>query len=123
MTFENGQAVSDAEVRAVAEEGANIPGKSFVFDGNGLLTVSETLKFDNAPNKATLEAWIKPAGDGTIIELSDMYKLAYSENKIKFSIGEQTVSSESELRADTSSSPFVHICGTTDEQYAYIYIN
>ncbi len=123
VTFENGQAVSDAEVRAVAEEGANIPGKSFVFDGNGLLTVSETLKFDNAPNKATLEAWIKPAGDGTIIELSDMYKLAYSENKIKFSIGEQTVISESELRADTSSSPFVHICGTIDEQYAYIYIN
>lgn len=123
VTFESGQAVSGAKVSAEATDGSGVPGKSYVFSGASNLTVDNDLLLNDATQAATLQAWVRAAKEGTIIEKSGMYKLAYNDKKIEFTAGSQTLKTPKKLSEYVSSDQFVHLSAVASATYLIIYIN
>ena len=123
VTFENGQAVADVEVRAEIAEGEGIAGKAYVADGNDQLKIDNGRLLQEATATATLEAWIRPEAAGTIIKKAGMYELLYKGGKIAFKVGSQEVTSASSLSIYTQDAPYVHVAAVADEDYIYIYLN
>ena len=123
VTFENGQAVADVEVRAEIAEGEGITGKAYVADGNDQLKIDNGRLLQEATATATLEAWIRPEAAGTIIKKAGMYELLYKGGKIAFKVGSQEVTSASSLSIYTQEHPYVHVAAVADEDYIYIYLN
>ena len=123
VTFESGQAVSGAKVSAEPTEGSGVPGKSYVFTGASNLTVDNDQLLNDATQAATLQAWVRAAKEGTIIEKSGMYKLAYKDKKIEFSAGSQTLKTPKKLSEYVSSDQFVHLSAVASATHLYIYVN
>ncbi len=123
VTFESGQAVSGAKVSAEATDGSGVPGKSYVFSGASNLTVDNDSLMKDATQAATLQAWVRAAKEGTIIEKSGMYKLAYNDKKIEFSAGSQTLKTPKKLSEYVSSDQFVHLSAVASATHLYIYVN
>lgn len=123
VTFESGQAVSGAKVSAEATDGSGVPGKSYVFSGASNLTVDNDLLLNDATQAATLQAWVRPTAEGTIIEKPGMYKLAYKDKKIEFSAGTQTLKTPKKLSEYVSSDQFVHLSAVASATHLIIYIN
>ena len=123
VTFESGQAVSGAKVSAEATEGSGVPGKSYVFTGASKLTVDNDSLLKDATQAATLQAWVRPVKEGTIIEKPGMYKLAYNDKKIEFSAGTQTLKTPKKLSEYVSSDQFVHLSAVASATHLIIYIN
>ena len=123
VTFESGQAVSGAKVSAEATEGSGVPGKSYVFTGASNLTVDNDQLLNDATQAATLQAWVRAAKEGTIIEKPGMYKLAYNDKKIEFSAGTQTLKTPKKLSEYVSSDQFVHLSAVASATHLIIYIN
>ena len=123
VTFESGQAVSGAKVSAEATEGSGVPGKSYVFTGASKLTVDNDSLLKDATQAATLQAWVRAAKEGTIIEKPGMYKLAYNDKKIEFSAGTQTLKTPKKLSEYVSSDQFVHLSAVASATHLIIYIN
>lgn len=123
VTFESGQAVSGAKVSAEATDGSGVPGKSYVFTGASKLTVDNDLLLNDATQAATLQAWVRAAKEGTIIEKSGMYKLAYNDKKIEFSAGTQMLKTPKKLSEYVSSDQFVHLSAVASATHLIIYIN
>ncbi len=123
VTFESGQAVSGAKVSAEATDGSGVPGKSYVFTGASNLTVDNDQLLNDATQAATLQAWVRAAKEGTIIEKSGMYKLAYKDKKIEFSAGTQTLKTPKKLSEFVSSDQFVHLSAVASATHLIIYIN
>lgn len=123
VTFENGQAVADVEVRAEIAEGEGITGKAYVADGNDQLKIDNARLLQEATATVTLEAWIRPEAAGTIIKKAGMYELLYKGGKIAFKVGSQEVTSASSLSIYTQEQPYVHVAAVADEDYLYIYLN
>lgn len=128
VTFENGQAVPDVEVRAEATDGTGVSGKAYSFSGYDKLQVANTKLLSNATAEATFEAWFKPDSEGTsnsdatLIEKGNMYALKYADNKLTFKVGTQEVSTES-LADYTASSAFVHVSAVAAADSIIIYVN
>lgn len=123
VTFESGQAVSGAKVSAEATDGSGVPGKSYVFSGASNLTVDNDSLMKDATQAATLQAWVRAAKEGTIIEKAGMYKLAYKDKKIEFSAGSQTLKTPKKLSEYVSSDQFVHLSAVASATHLYIYVN
>ena len=123
VTFESGQAVSGAKVSAEPTEGSGVPGKSYVFSGASNLTVDNDQLLNDATQAATLQAWVRAAKEGTIIEKPGMYKLAYKDKKIEFSAGSQTLKTPKKLSEYVSSDQFVHLSAVASATHLYIYVN
>lgn len=124
VTFENGQAVANVEVRAEVAEGSGLTGKSYRFNsGSDVLIVENGKLLSQATRTATLEAWVNAEADGSIIDKSGALKLFYEGGKIKFTAGNQTIESKSDLSEYTSSADFAHVTAVMDETFLYIYIN
>lgn len=123
VTFESGQAVSGAKVSAEATEGSGVPGKSYVFTGASKLTVDNDSLLKDATQAATLQAWVRPVKEGTIIEKPGMYKLAFNDKKIEFSAGTQTLKTPKKLSEYVSSDQFVHLSAVASATHLYIYVN
>lgn len=123
VTFESGQAVSGAKVSAEATDGSGVPGKSYVFSGASNLTVDNDSLMKDATQAATLQAWVRPTAEGTIIEKAGMYKLAYNDKKIEFSAGSQTLKTPKKLSEYVSSDQFVHLSAVASATHLYIYVN
>ena len=123
VTFESGQAVSGAKVSAEPTEGSGVPGKSYVFTGASNLTVDNDQLLNDATQAATLQAWVRAAKEGTIIEKPGMYKLAYKDKKIEFSAGSQTLKTPKKLSEYVSSDQFVHLSAVASATHLYIYVN
>ena len=123
VTFESGQAVSGAKVSAEATDGSGVPGKSYVFSGASNLTVDNDQLLNDATQAATLQAWVRAAKEGTIIEKAGMYKLAYKDKKIEFSAGSQTLKTPKKLSDYASSAQFVHLSAVASATHLYIYVN
>lgn len=123
VTFESGQAVSGAKVSAEPTEGSGVPGKSYVFTGASNLTVDNDLLLNDATQAATLQAWVRPTAEGTIIEKPGMYKLAYKDKKIEFTAGSQTLKTPKKLSEYVSSDQFVHLSAVASATHLIIYIN
>lgn len=123
VTFESGQAVSGAKVSAEPTEGSGVPGKSYVFTGASNLTVDNDQLLNDATQAVTLQAWVRAAKEGTIIEKPGMYKLAYNGKKIEFSAGSQTLKTPKKLSDYASSAQFVHLSAVANDTHLYIYVN
>lgn len=123
VTFESGQAVSGAKVSAEATDGSGVPGKSYVFTGASNLTVDNDQLLNDATQAATLQAWVRAANEGTIIEKPGMYKLAYNDKKIEFTAGSQTLKTPKKLSEYVSSDQFVHLSAVASATHLIIYIN
>lgn len=123
VTFESGQAVSGAKVSAEPTDGSGVPGKSYVFTGASKLTVDNDQLLNDATQAATLQAWVRAAKEGTIIEKAGMYKLAYNDKKIEFSAGTQTLKTPKKLSEYVSSDQFVHLSAVASATHLIIYIN
>lgn len=123
VTFESGQAVSGAKVSAEPTDGSGVPGKSYVFSGASNLTVDNDQLLNDATQAATLQAWVRAAKEGTIIEKPGMYKLAYNDKKIEFSAGTQTLKTPKKLSEFVSSDQFVHLSAVASATHLIIYIN
>lgn len=123
VTFESGQAVSGAKVSAEPTEGSGVPGKSYVFTGASNLTVDNDQLLNDATQAVTLQAWVRAAKEGTIIEKPGMYKLAYNNKKIEFTAGSQTLKTPKKLSEYVSSDQFVHLSAVASATHLIIYIN
>ena len=123
VTFESGQAVSGAKVSAEPTEGSGVPGKSYVFTGASKLTVDNDSLLKDATQAATLQAWVRPVKEGTIIEKPGMYKLAFNDKKVEFSAGTQTLKTPKKLSEYVSSAQFVHLSAVASATHLIIYIN
>lgn len=123
VTFESGQAVSGAKVSAEPTDGSGVPGKSYVFSGASNLTVDNDLLLNDATQAATLQAWVRPTAEGTIIEKPGMYKLAYKDKKIEFTAGSQALKTPKKLSEYVSSDQFVHLSAVASATHLIIYIN
>lgn len=123
VTFESGQAVSGAKVSAEPTEGSGVPGKSYVFTGASNLTVDNDQLLNDATQAVTLQAWVRAAKEGTIIEKPGMYKLAYNGKKIEFTAGTQTLKTPKKLSEYVSSDQFVHLSAVASATHLIIYIN
>ena len=123
VTFESGQAVSGAKVSAEPTEGSGVPGKSYVFTGASNLTVDNDQLLNDATQAVTLQAWVRAAKEGTIIEKPGMYKLAYNGKKIEFTAGTQTLKTPKKLSDYASASQFVHLSAVANDTHLYIYVN
>lgn len=123
VTFESGQAVSGAKVSAEPTEGSGVPGKSYVFTGASNLTVDNDQLLNDATQAVTLQAWVRAAKEGTIIEKPGMYKLAYNNKKIEFTAGSQTLKAPKKLSEYVSSGQFVHLSAVASATHLIIYIN
>ena len=123
VTFESGQAVSGAKVSAEPTEGSGVPGKSYVFSGASNLTVDNDQLLNDATQAVTLQAWVRAAKEGTIIEKPGMYKLAYNGKKIEFTAGTQTLKTPKKLSDYVSSDQFVHLSAVASATHLIIYIN
>lgn len=121
VTFESGQAVSGAKVSAEPTEGSGVPGKSYVFTGASNLTVDNDQLLNDATQAVTLQAWVRAAKEGTIIEKPGMYKLAYNGKKIEFTAGSQTLKTPKKLSDYASSAQFVHLSAVANDTHLYIY--
>ena len=121
VTFESGQAVSGAKVSAEPTEGSGVPGKSYVFTGASNLTVDNDQLLNDATQAVTLQAWVRAAKEGTIIEKPGMYKLAYNGKKIEFTAGTQTLKTPKKLSDYASASQFVHLSAVANDTHLYIY--
>lgn len=120
VTFESGQAVSGAKVSAEPTEGSGVPGKSYVFTGASNLTVDNDQLLNDATQAVTLQAWVRAAKEGTIIEKPGMYKLAYNGKKIEFTAGTQTLKTPKKLSDYASSAQFVHLSAVANDTHLYI---
>lgn len=123
VTFENGQAVAGAKVTAEPTEGSGVPGKSYIFSGTSKLTVDNESLLKDATKAATLQAWVRADKEGTIIEKPGMYKLAYNNQHIEFTVGSQTLKTSKKLKDYASSAQFVHLSAVADATHLIIYIN
>lgn len=123
VTFESGQAVSGAKVSAEPTEGSGVPGKSYVFTGASNLTVDNDQLLNDATQAVTLQAWVRAAKEGTIIEKPGMYKLTYNNKKIEFTAGSQTLKTPKKLSEYVSSDQFVHLSAVANDTHLIIYIN
>lgn len=123
VTFESGQAVSGAKVSAEPTEGSGVPGKSYVFTGASNLTVDNDQLLNDATQAVTLQAWVRAAKEGTIIEKPGMYKLGYNGKKIEFTAGTQTLKTPKKLSDYASSAQFVHLSAVASDTHLYIYVN
>lgn len=123
VTFESGQAVSGAKVSAEPTEGSGVPGKSYVFTGASNLTVDNDQLLNDATQAVTLQAWVRAAKEGTIIEKPGMYKLAYNGKKIEFTAGTQVLKTPKKLSDYASASQFVHLSAVANDTHLYIYVN
>lgn len=123
VTFESGQAVSGAKVSAEPTDGSGVPGKSYVFTGASNLTVDNDQLLNDATQAVTLQAWVRAAKEGTIIEKPGMYKLAYNDKKVEFTAGTQTLKTPKKLSEYVSSDQFVHLSAVASATHLIIYIN
>lgn len=124
VTFENGQAVNNVEVRAEVAEGNGITGKSYHFNATDNLSITNTtLLKDNADN-VTLQAWVSTtATTGNIIGKTGMYQLRIADGKPVFTIGNTNVTADTPLSDFTQSDDFVHLTAVATADSAAIYIN
>ncbi len=125
ITFENGQAVKDVEVRAEVAEGAGITGKSYRFDTSHALTIHSRELLKANTDSITLQAWVKAEGrNGSIINKPGMYELKMEDGKPAFVVGSAKLVSEKELASYTeNSSGFVHLTAVATADSATIYVN
>ncbi|WP_455586538.1 LamG-like jellyroll fold domain-containing protein [Bacteroides sp.] len=125
VTYENGQAVSDVEVRTEVAEGAGITGKSYHFGATDYLSVGNAELLKDNTDSITLQAWVNmTATDGNIISKAGMYGLKIVDGKPVFTIGATNITADVPLSDFIQKdNEFVHLTAVATADSAAIYIN
>ena len=124
VTFENGQAVKDVELRLECDDG--IPGKSIELSSAQYASVNNDSLLKTNTDSLTIQVWVSPdATDGNRIILSkpNMYELGINDNKFYFKVGTQTLNSNATVSSFLGGSDFVHLTGLSTADKLFIYIN
>lgn len=124
VTFENGQAVKDVEVRLECDDG--IPGKSIELTSTQFASVNNDSLLKTNTDSLTVQVWLSPdSTDGIRMILSkpNMYELGINDNKFYFKVGSQTLSSNASVSSFLGGSDFVHVTGVSSGSKLFIYIN
>lgn len=98
ITFENGDAEADVEVRLEPIEDETAQGKAYNFTGDGYLTVSNKNLLSDATD-FSLQAWVaaKDSINGSIIRKEGMFDLRAINNKFSFIVGKDTLVSKKKI--------------------------
>ena len=124
VTYENGQAVKNAEVRAEVSDALSGVGKSYWFNGNHSLVVSDNSLLSDNTGSVTLQAWVKTEGNnGSILRKEGMYDLLLEEGTVAFKAGSQTVRSKVAISEFQNSNAFVHVSAVMSTDSLFIYMN
>ena len=124
VTFENGQAEENVEVRL--ESGEGISGRSLVFDAGHTATINNTSFLETSTESVTVQAWIAPdafSGTQKIVTKPGMYELGLTDNFVYFSVGDQTLNSVVPVNGFLEGSGFVHVTGVFSGDSLFVYIN
>ncbi len=129
VTFENGQAVQDVEVRLETED--EIPGYSYELKG-GFLKIDKPSYLSANTNAITLQAWINPKDvkaktQQFIVKKENMYSFYITNDKLYFKVGNatnnQSIESTARLSTYTKTSPYLHVSATYSQDSLHLYIN
>lgn len=98
ISFENGDAEADVEVRLEPTEDETAQGKAYNFTGGGYLTVSNENLLSDATD-FSLQAWVaaKDSINGSIIRKEGMFDLRAINNKFAFIVGKDTLVSKKNI--------------------------
>lgn len=98
ISFENGDAEADVEVRLEPTEDETAQGKAYNFTGGGYLTVSNKNLLSDATD-FSLQAWVaaKDDNNGSIIRKEGMFDLRAINNKFAFIVGKDTLVSKKNI--------------------------
>ncbi len=124
VTFENGQAEKNVEVRM--ESDGSILGKSLVFTSAEVATVTDTAFLKNNTDSITIQAWIAPddlTGNRKIISKPGMYELGIDDQYFYFLAGADKIFSQESVGSLSSGSDFVHVTGVSTGDSLFIYVN
>ncbi|MCK9561260.1 MAG: T9SS type A sorting domain-containing protein [Bacteroidales bacterium] len=123
ITFENGQAVPDVEVRLESEN--SVMGKSIVLNAAQKAIVPHANLLHNYA-EFTLQAWVAPdasAGNQTILAKPGVCQIAIKDNYAEFIYGAETLVSHTKIDELLGGSDFFHITAKATADTMYIYIN
>lgn len=124
VTFQNGQAVENVEVRLESDDG--IPGKSMQLTTPQVATINDTSFLKTNIDSITIQAWVSPDGmSGTqkIFTKPGMYELGIINNYFYFTVGGQTLTSLSAVSSFLGGSGFVHVTGVSSANKLSLYLN
>lgn len=124
VTFENGQAEENVEVRLESEDG--VMGKSMELTTAQFATIDSNSFLETNTDSITIQAWISPdavSGTQKIFSKSGMYELGIEDNYFYFKNGSQSLNSSSTVSSFQLASNFVHITAVSSDSQLAIYIN
>ena len=123
VTFESGQGVPEAEVRAEATDGSGVKGKSYEFAAGNALLIPSHLLLKDATAGVTLQAWVKTdSNDGNLIAKDRMYELLIEGGKPVFKAGSDNVEAGN-LADYHEQGEYVHLSAVADSDSLFIYVN
>lgn len=117
VTFENNQGEDSVEVRVETKD--YIPSCALALEKEQTAKLNNNEFLKDVTSDFTFQAWIKPASEGKIFEKSGMYSIEYAGGKIKFTAGDKTVLSQSEI----NTLKFTHITAGVNKDSLFIFIN
>ncbi len=124
VTFENGQAVENVEVRLESEDG--VMGKSMELTMPQFATIDSNSFLESQTDSITMQAWIAPNAVAAIQKIyskSDMYELGINNDHFYFKVGTQTLSSSTTVSSYLQTSDFVHLSAVSSANNILLYIN
>lgn len=129
LTFENGQAVKDVEVRLETKD--EVPGYSYHL-GEGHLQIDKADYLSGNKDSITLQAWIKPESTTSdtpqsIVKKENMYSLYIQSDMLYFRIGNatqyKTINSDVSLSECSVPNSYLHVSATYSKNSLKLYIN
>ncbi|WP_167615121.1 LamG-like jellyroll fold domain-containing protein [Maribellus sediminis] len=124
VTFENGQAEENVEVRAESDDG-NF-GRSLVLNGSQYANINDTSFLQGNSDSVSIQAWISPDdvnGDQQIFSKPGFYSLGILDDHIYFSAGNQSFASASTFSSQSVGASYVHVSGIYSGDSLFIYVN
>ncbi|MBR4265909.1 MAG: T9SS type A sorting domain-containing protein [Bacteroidales bacterium] len=117
VTFENNQGEDSVEIRVETKD--YIPSSALALETTQTAKINNNEFLNDVTKEFTFQAWVKPTSEGKIFEKSGMYSIEYIGGKIKFTAGNKTILSES----DINTSKFTHITAGVNKDSLFIFIN
>ena len=124
VTFENGQAEENVEVRLESDE--DVSGKSLELKAAAFATINNTAFLHTATTALTIQAWISPdqvTGVRKIFSKPGMYELGINNNSLYFTAGSQTITSVTPVNTILPFNGFVHVTAVLGTDSLFIYMD
>ncbi|NLO00845.1 MAG: T9SS type A sorting domain-containing protein, partial [Bacteroidales bacterium] len=124
VTFENGQAEENVEVRIESDEG--VTGKSLELNSVNYATIDNASFLEQENTVHTVQAWLSPdevTGIHKIFSKPGMYELGINSDNFYFTAGDRTITSNQSVSTILASNGFVHVSAVFSGDSLFIYVN